>query len=93
MNAKKLSKDSIIEFTYLIEKEVIIKFIGGREVEGLLKGYDKVGNLILDNVIEYINRDNDIEVKTRKLGCLFARGPNITAIFPKNNFIELENPY
>lgn len=31
-----------------------VKFQGGREVTGILKGFDKLLNLVLDETIEYI---------------------------------------
>ena len=30
---------------------------GGREVDGVLKGYDKLDNLVLDDCIEFIRGD------------------------------------
>jgi len=31
-----------------------VKFAGGREVDGVLKGFDKLDNLVLDDCIEYL---------------------------------------
>lgn len=31
-----------------------MKFAGGREAEGILKGYDPLLNLVLDNTKEYL---------------------------------------
>lgn len=83
-------KDSIMDFSYLLDKIVLIKMKGGREVEGILKGYDVVGNMILDEAVEFSSSNKD---NTRTLGCLMARGPNIMSVFPKNSFVEISNPY
>lgn len=86
MNKQK-GKDSIIDFHYLIGKTIIVKFIGGKEVKGELNGFDIIGNLVLVNT-EEINKENP-----RKLGKVFARGPNITSILPFSSYNEIPNPY
>ena len=43
---------SIIKVQNYMDQEVRIKFTGGRQVTGILKGYDTVNNLILDDTIE-----------------------------------------
>lgn len=35
-----------------MDKEIRVKFQGGREVVGVLKGYDQLQNLVLDEVRE-----------------------------------------
>jgi U6 snRNA-associated Sm-like protein LSm7 len=35
-----------------VDKEIRVKFQGGREVIGVLKGYDQLQNLVLDEVRE-----------------------------------------
>lgn len=47
-------KESIINLQNLQEKEVRIKFIGGREIQGVLKGFDTALNMILDNSVEFL---------------------------------------
>ena len=37
-----------------MDKQICVKFSGGREVVGLLKGYDQLMNLVLDEVKETI---------------------------------------
>lgn len=37
-----------------IGQKVIVKFVGGREVTGLLRGYDTLVNLVLDDCVETI---------------------------------------
>jgi len=66
-------------------------------VHGVLKGYDSVGNVILDDSVEIIHdedeNDKEIKKKERNLGVLFARGPTISILFPKEKFHEISNPF
>lgn len=48
----KISKDAIIKLEEYINKFMTVKFIGGREVTGVLKSCDGHLNLILDDSIE-----------------------------------------
>ncbi|GBP98303.1 Cytochrome b5-related protein [Eumeta japonica] len=54
-----------------LKKQIRVKFAGGREASGILKGYDALLNLVLDNTTEYL-RDPDEPFKpsedTRNLG-------------------------
>merc|ERR1711915_736397 len=54
-----------------------VKFSGGRECSGHLKGFDQLLNIVLDNCIEYL-RDPDDPYKltedTRVLGLVVCRG-------------------
>jgi len=34
------------------DQKIRVKFIGGREVVGILKGFDQLMNLVLENVTE-----------------------------------------
>ena len=47
-------KESIINLQIFQEKDVRIKFIGGREIQGTLKGYDTSLNIVLDNCVEFL---------------------------------------
>mmetsp|Transcript_9514 Transcript_9514/g.9844 ORF Transcript_9514/g.9844 Transcript_9514/m.9844 type:complete len:97 (+) Transcript_9514:37-327(+) len=93
------NKESILNYDYLIDKKIVIKFTTGREVEGTLKGYDAVGNIVLDDSEELLplTQDNvnsgSIDKKKRYLGVLFARGPNVSAVFPKESFTLIDNPF
>jgi small nuclear ribonucleoprotein (snRNP)-like protein len=55
-NAKTVTakKESILELTKMIDAKVHVKCLGGREVVGILKGYDELVNLVLDDADEYI---------------------------------------
>lgn len=47
-------KESILELTKMIDAKVHVKCLGGREVVGVLKGYDELVNLVLDDADEYL---------------------------------------
>ena len=42
------------------DKELRVKFMGGREVVGILKGYDALLNLVLDETREYQIREEGL---------------------------------
>jgi U6 snRNA-associated Sm-like protein LSm7 len=50
----KAEKDSVIDFAKYADLRVRVRFQGGREVDGILKGYDKLDNLVLDDSVEYL---------------------------------------
>jgi U6 snRNA-associated Sm-like protein LSm7 len=45
-------KENILDLSKYMDKKVNVKFNGGREVSGTLKGYDALMNLVLDDVEE-----------------------------------------
>ena len=47
-------KESILDLSRFIDKQIRVKFAGGRECSGLLKGYDPLLNIVLDDTIEYL---------------------------------------
>jgi small nuclear ribonucleoprotein (snRNP)-like protein len=47
-------KDSSIELQKLMDSMVLVKCIGGRELKGILRGFDDLVNLVLDDSEEYI---------------------------------------
>lgn len=86
----------IFEFEKYIDKKIRVKFLGGREVVGVLKGYDKLVNLVLDDCIEYLRDPADpgtITDKTRPLGLLVCKGPNVSAVCPEDGMVEIANPF
>jgi len=71
-----------MDFSHYLNKKVIVNFSGGREVTGVLKGFDQVSNLVLDDVWESIKdkNDNTKEISKRELGLIIVRGPNVCYI-------------
>ncbi|HIH85895.1 MULTISPECIES: LSM domain-containing protein [Methanoculleus] len=60
----------------LNRQPVIISLKGGREIRGILQGYDVHMNLVLDRAEE------EVDGVTQKLGTLIVRGDNVIYITP-----------
>lgn len=75
---------------------------------GVLKGYDQLLNLVLDDVEEQIqggyiipcppdsclsDRFADPEPRIRTLGLAVLRGPTITLLSPVDGLEEISNPF
>ncbi|KAL2371645.1 small nuclear ribonucleoprotein [Blastomyces gilchristii SLH14081] len=89
---EKPKKENILDLTKYMEKEVCVKFNGGREVTGTLKGYDQLMNLVLDDVKETM-RDDEGNQTTRSLGLIVARGTLLVLISPVDGSEEIANPF
>lgn len=85
-----------MDLSKYLEKQIRIKFTGGREASGVLKGYDALLNLVLDNTIEYL-RDPDEPFKpseeTRNLGLVVCRGTALVLICPQDGVEAIPNPF
>ena len=54
MSAKRINtKESVIDLSGYVDKQVRVKFVGGREVSGVLKGADPICNMVLDEATEF----------------------------------------
>lgn len=53
-NPQPPKKESILELAKLMDSLVKVKCMGGRELKGILRGYDDLVNLVLDESIEYL---------------------------------------
>jgi len=51
-NARK--KESVLELTKMMDAVVRVKCLGGRELQGTLRGFDDLVNLVLDDSVEYL---------------------------------------
>ncbi|ABN56164.1 small nuclear ribonucleoprotein [Methanoculleus chikugoensis] len=60
----------------LNRQPVIISLKGGREIRGILQGYDVHMNLVLDKAEE------EVDGAAQKLGTLIVRGDNVIYITP-----------
>jgi U6 snRNA-associated Sm-like protein LSm7 len=47
-------KESILELQKLMDSTVRVKCVGGRELKGVLKGYDELVNLVLEDCDEFL---------------------------------------
>uniref|UniRef100_T1IXR9 U6 snRNA-associated Sm-like protein LSm7 n=1 Tax=Strigamia maritima TaxID=126957 RepID=T1IXR9_STRMM len=92
----KRKKESILDLAKYLDKPIRVKFSGGREVSGLLKGYDPLLNLVLDATTEYL-RDPDDPYKltddTRTLGLVVCRGTAVVLICPMDGMESIPNPF
>lgn len=96
MSGFKSDRDAGFDMDKYADQQVRVKFQGGREVEGVLKGYDKLDNLVLEDCVEYLRDPEDSYVitdKTRKLGLVVCRGTQVCLISPKEGYSEIENPF
>jgi len=75
-----------------MDKAVMVKFNGGREITGILKGYDQLMNLVLDDVKE-VMRDDEGNESSRSLGLIVARGTLLVLISPVDGSEEIANPF
>jgi len=89
---EKPKKENILDLTKYVDKQINVKFNGGREVVGTLKGYDQLMNLVLDDVKETM-RDDEGNETTRPLGLIVARGTLLVLISPLDGSEEIENPF
>ncbi|KAK0511937.1 hypothetical protein JMJ35_005787 [Cladonia borealis] len=88
----KPKKENILDLNKYMDKEITVKFNGGREVTGTLKGYDQLMNLVLDDVKELL-RDDEGNESTRSLGLIVARGTLLVLISPVDGSEQIANPF
>ena len=73
----KVKKSNIYDLSPFINKKVFIIFAGGRKIKGILKSFDTLENMILDNTIEIFPND-----KKRELGLVFVKGSSLESFIP-----------
>ncbi|XP_053981892.1 U6 snRNA-associated Sm-like protein LSm7 [Hylaeus volcanicus] len=89
-------KESILDLSKYLEKNIRVKFAGGREAAGILKGYDPLLNLVLDNTTEYLKDPDDpykLNRDTRMLGLVVCRGTSVVLICPVDGMESIQNPF
>ncbi|CAG2121951.1 unnamed protein product [Medioppia subpectinata] len=57
---EKKKKESIVDLGKYLDKAIRVKFQGGREASGILKGFDPLLNLVLDNTIELLRGETNV---------------------------------
>ena len=90
------AKKTVLDLGKYIDKGVRVKLSGGREVEGVLKGFDQLLNLVLDNCKEYLRDAKDplrITDETRDIGLIVTRGTSVMVVSPVDGLKEIENPF
>jgi U6 snRNA-associated Sm-like protein LSm7 len=78
----KPKKEPILDLAPLMDTRLCVSIAGGRECTGILKGYDPLQNLVLDDCVEGGGR---------RLGLVVVRGTVISVIGPER--FEIENPF
>ncbi|KAH9976698.1 U6 snRNA-associated Sm-like protein LSm7 [Lactifluus volemus] len=97
----KPKREAILDLSKYVNARIRVKFTGGQKhqkknhcscksVTGVLKGYDQLLNLVLDEVQEQVQ---DPEPRTRTLGLAVLRGPTITLLSPVDGLEEISNPF
>jgi len=89
-SAEKPRREAILDLSKYVDERIRVKFTGGREVTGILKGYDQLLNLVLDDVTEELQLP---EPHMRSLGLTVLRGPTITVLNPVDGSEEIANPF
>ncbi|KAG9119134.1 Sm-like protein lsm7 [Ceratobasidium sp. 392] len=74
-SADKPRREAILDLSKYQDERIRVKFT----VTGVLKGYDQLLNLVLDDVQE---EKQDPQPHTRSLGLAVLRGPTITILSP-----------
>ncbi|GAX75404.1 hypothetical protein CEUSTIGMA_g2848.t1 [Chlamydomonas eustigma] len=89
-------KESAVDLAKFIDKGVRIKLAGGREVSGVLKGYDQLLNIVLDEGVEYLRDPEDplqVTDATRSLGLVVCRGTAVMLVAPTLGMEQIANPF
>ena len=76
-------RTSIINLSEYVDETINVKFVGGREITGTLKGADPVCNLVLDDSYEYYRDPTTEQIDytlKRYLGIMIARGQTVLSI-------------
>ncbi|BAO38356.1 Sm-like protein lsm7 [Kluyveromyces marxianus] len=77
-------RESIINLSQYKDTIVRVKFAGGRLVTGILKGYDELMNLVLDETVEYARdpEDETVILKDQKkdIGLVVIRGTALLSL-------------
>ncbi|SPO32288.1 related to snRNP protein [Ustilago trichophora] len=93
-SSERPKKEAILDLTKYIDQKIRVKFAGGREVFGTLKGFDQLMNLVMDEVVESLrDEEGNVTDKTRNLGLVVLRGTALTVINPADGFESIENPF
>jgi small nuclear ribonucleoprotein (snRNP)-like protein len=65
---EKRKRESILDLNKYLDKAIRVKFAGGREVSGVLKGFDPLLNLVLDTTTEYLR--GQLSIYRRRAFCV-----------------------
>ncbi|GAA5845421.1 hypothetical protein JCM11251_005068 [Rhodosporidiobolus azoricus] len=90
-------REAILDLSKYVDKQIRVKFTGGREVVGVLKGYDQLLNLVMDDLQE-VEKDPETGLPSappsfRQLGLAVLRGTSLVVISPVDGAEEIANPF
>ncbi|ODV79160.1 putative U6 snRNA-associated Sm-like protein [Suhomyces tanzawaensis NRRL Y-17324] len=89
-------RDAILDLNKYKDQRIRVKFIGGRQIVGVLKGFDQLMNLVLEDVQENIRDPEDDSVftdATRDLGLVVVRCTSLLTISPLDGSEIIDNPF
>ncbi|GAA5858586.1 hypothetical protein JCM8547_001376 [Rhodosporidiobolus lusitaniae] len=90
-------REAILDLSKYVDQQIRVKFTGGREVLGVLKGYDQLLNLVMDNLQEVLKNPDTgaplVPQQTRTLGLAVLRGTSLVVISPVDGSEEIANPF
>mmetsp|Transcript_13746 Transcript_13746/g.22336 ORF Transcript_13746/g.22336 Transcript_13746/m.22336 type:complete len:102 (+) Transcript_13746:121-426(+) len=87
---------SILDLKDHVNKKVHVRFQGGREVVGTLKGYDQLVNIVLEDTVEFMRDPEDPSLTTnemRALGLVVCRGTSVMLVCPAEGYVKTTSPY
>ena len=93
--------EPVINLEKYMEKRLRVRFVGGREVVGTLKGFDGLVNVVLDDTTEELPAPaagagagaGAAPATTRYLGLVVCRGPHVLVVGPDEGLREIANPF
>ncbi|EGV64775.1 U6 snRNP-associated protein Lsm7 [Yamadazyma tenuis] len=89
-------REAILDLNKYKDTQIKVEFIGGRQIVGVLKGFDQLMNLVLESVEETLRDPEDPNVltkDTRSLGRVVVRGPSLLTISPLDGSEVIDNPF
>ncbi|GAA6005307.1 Sm-like protein LSM7 [Rhodotorula paludigena] len=90
-------REAILDLAKYVDQRVRVKFTGGREVTGTLKGYDQLLNLVMDDLEEVLTDPATslpfVPEQRRSLGLAVLRGTSLVVISPADGSEEIANPF
>ena|SRR3989338_2303474 len=89
-------RETVLDFQRCLNQEVSVKFSGGREIVGILRGHDSLLNFVLDDCKEYLRDPSDpykLLPTTRYLGRTVCRGGGVLYVIPTQGMTEMDDPF
>ncbi|MDP2436102.1 MAG: U6 snRNA-associated Sm-like protein LSm7 [archaeon] len=89
-------RETVLDFQRCLNQEVSVKFTGGREIVGILRGHDSLLNFVLDDCKEHLRDPADpykILPTTRHLGRTVCRGGGVLCVIPTLGMTEMDDPF